>query len=228
MSRISTVTRMQFVNKWTFIYIPLIILAGSFALSLMIVAIIPYDGAKYGGGAQAPLWYFMGAGVLAMTATFPFSQAMSITRREFFFGTFGAATITALILAVLFVVGGLIEEATHGFGMNGYFFRLDWLWTAGPLVAGLFYFSLTMLLFAAGFFFSAIFRRWGALGLTIALVGLGAALVAALFIIGRLDAWVQVGEFFSWLGVTGLTVGVLVLAIIAAGAAYLPLRRSTP
>ena len=36
---------------------------------------------------------------------------------------------------VVFVIGGFIEQATNGYGMNGYFFYLDWLWAPGRLGA---------------------------------------------------------------------------------------------
>lgn len=228
MSRIGTVTRMQFVNRWTFVWIPLIILGGSFALSLLVYAMIPGTGAKFGGGSQAPMWYMLSAGVMAMAATFPFSQAMSVTRREFYIGTLSAGAIAAAILSLIFVIGGLIEGVTNGWGLNGYFFRLDWLWQAGPLVAGLFYFTMTMLLFTIGFFFATIYRRWGAPALTVGLVGLGLVLVGLIGLITKLELWGAVAEFFMAAGVTGVTFMLLGLTVIFAAAAYLPLRRSTP
>ena len=228
MSRIGTVTRMQFVNRWTFIWIPLIILGGALVVTLLIYSVIPGSGPKFGGGAQAPMWYMLSAGIMAMAATFPFSQAMSVTRREFYIGTLSAGAITAGIMALIFVVGGFIEDATNGWGLNGYFFRLNWLWESGPLIAGLFYFSMTMTLFAMGFFCATVYRRWGAPTLTIALVSLGIVLVAVLFFIGKFELWGAVAEFFMNAGVTGLTFMLLGLAIVLAVAAYLPLRRSTP
>ena len=105
MNRVLKVARMQFVNKYTFVWMPLIILSISFAMSLVIFALIPYDGAKYGGGSQAPIWYFFALGIMALSYTFPFSQAMSITRRDFFFGTLLAALFTSIMLGIVFVLG---------------------------------------------------------------------------------------------------------------------------
>ena len=71
----------------TYIWIPLIILVGALVLTLAIYAILAGNGAPgpfYGGGSQAPLWYFLIVGIQALTFTFPFSQAMSVTRREFY------------------------------------------------------------------------------------------------------------------------------------------------
>lgn len=228
MNRTLSVTRLQFVNKTTFVWTPLIILGATFLLSVLIFALIPYDGAKYGGGSQAPIWYFFAVGIMALSYTFPFSQALSITRREFFFGTLLAAALTSILLGVVFVLGGLLEQATAGWGVNGYFFYLDWVWRSGPLVAGLFFASMSLLLFVAGFWGSTIYRRFGALGLTLTLAALGLALVAALWVIGQLAAWATVGTWLANLSLASV-IGCVLLATAAVGAiAFVTLRRATP
>ena len=228
MSRTLNVVRLQLVNRMTYIWIPLIILFGALALSLLIFSMIPYDGPKFGGGSQAPLWYFLVVGVQALTLTFPFSQAMSITRREFYLGTLLTAGVTSGILASIFAVGGVIEQLTNGYGMNGYFFYIDWMWGPGWWAAWLTYFAISMLMFVMGFWAATIYKRWGPLALTLVLVGLGALLVGAMWLVGRLDAWSQV---FAWLaaqGSLGLTLwGVLLIAVLAA-TSFLTLRRAVP
>src|SRR5690606_34328329 len=73
MSRTLNVVRLQLINKQTFIWVPLIVLAAATLVSVLIYAMIPSDGPKYGGGGQAPLWVFFAVGLSAMTMTFPFS-----------------------------------------------------------------------------------------------------------------------------------------------------------
>ncbi len=228
MNRTLTVTRLQFVNRYTFVWLPLIILGASFALALMIFALIPYGGVKIGGGSQAPIWYFFVVGIMSLSNTFPFSQALSITRREFFFGTMLAAVGTALILGAVFIVGGALEQATGGWGINGYFFYLDWVWRAGPLAAGVFYAVCAFLLFVIGFLGSTIYKRAGAVGLTVVLVGTGLLLVAALWLIGRMDAWIEVGVWMAGLSIPALIVGMLAGAVTIGGIAFATLRRATP
>ena len=228
MSRTLNVVRMQLINRNTYIWIPLLILAGAFVLSLAIYAIIPSDGIKVGGGAQAPLWYFLVVGVQALTLTFPFSQAMGVTRREFFVGTYLTAAVTAGILAAVFVVGGLIENATDGWGLNGWIFYLDWIWQAGPLGAFVFYFLLAMLFFSAGFWSATIYKRFGALWLTAILLAIAVAFVGVLWIIGRANAW---GPVFDWLGSQGslgLALWSLVIIAVLAATSFVPLRRAVP
>lgn len=161
MRRTFNVVRLQLINKGTFVWYPLIILAAAVVISIIIYAMIPVDTPKYGGGGQAPLWYFFAIGMSAMTLTFPFSQAMSITRREFFFGTLLTAILGSALMGILFLIGGGIEVATNGYGVNGYVFYLPWLWDAGPLGAFVVYFSLALFFFVLGFTGATIYKSWG-------------------------------------------------------------------
>ena len=147
---------------------------------------------------------------------------------EFYFGTLITAALTSAFLAVIYVIGGFIERATGGWGVNGYFFALDWLWAAGPLVAGLFYFALGMLFFTVGFVSATIYKRFGGLWLTIVLLGLGLVLVAAMWVVGRANAWAELFGWFASIGVGGLA-GLVAVAVLACAVVAFPiLRRATP
>jgi hypothetical protein len=231
MNRTLNVVRLQLVNKMTFVWIPLIILVGAWVLTLAIYAMLSGNGVSgpfYGGGSQAPLWYFLVVGIQALTFTFPFSQAMSITRREFSLGTLLTAVITAAILSPVFLVGGFIEIATRGYGMNGYFFRIDALWEAGWWVAWLAYFAIAVFMFVVGFWAATIYKRWGTIAITVVLVGLGLLLVGAMWLTGRLDAWGEVIAWFGAQGALGLTLWGILLTALLAGTSYLTLRRAVP
>lgn len=230
MSRTLNVVRMQLANRETFVWVPLLILGSSFVISLIIWGIIAGGGVTtnmYGGGAQAPLWYFIAVGVQALTLTFPFSQALSVTRREFFLGTMLTAALTAGILALIFVVGGLIEIATNGWGIGGYFFALDWLWASGPLAAGLFFFTLTMMVFTLGFWAATVYKRWGSFRLTLILVGIALVLLAAIWLITVTRSWPEVMGFIVESGVWGLTVVLAVITIAQALGSAAVLRKTT-
>ena len=231
MNRTLNVVRMQLVNRATFLWVPLIVLGGTILLTLAVWGIITSAGVEaqmFCGGAQAPLWYFLAVGIQSLTYTFPFSQAMSVTRREFFLGTLLTAALTAVVLTAVFIVGGYIEEATSGWGMNGYMFRLPWVWEAGPLGAALFFFTMAMLFFVLGFWFSTIFKRYGTIGLTVSLIGLGLLLVGGMWLIGRLEAWEPVFTTLAGLGAVGLAAWGLVLTALLVAASYTTLRRAIP
>lgn len=231
MNRTLNVVRMQLVNRQTFIWVPLIVLGGSLVISIAIWVILNQAGVTanmYGGGAQAPLWYFGVVGVQAMTLTFPFSQAMSLTRREFYLGTLLTAALTSGILAVVFVIGGLIELATNGWGVGGYFFALDWLWTAGPLGAGLFFFVTAMFAFVLGFWLTTIYKRFGNLWLTVVIVGIALVILAIIWAITAAQSWPQVGTAIVEGGVGGLTAVLGLLTVVMAAISYPTLRRAVP
>lgn len=231
MSRTVNVIRMQLVNRQTYLWVPLIVLGGALVITLAIYLMLSGAGiqtAKYGGGAQAPLWYFGVVGVQALTLTFPFSQAMSVTRREFYLGTLLTALLTAGILGLVFMAGGLIEQATGGWWMEGYFFYLPWIWEAGPVAAAFFYFMIAMLFFVIGFWAATVYKRFGSIVLTAILVGVGLLLVGGMYLVGRLNAWEQV---FSWLatqGALGLALWSVPVAAVLAFISFFTLRRAVP
>lgn len=231
MNRTLNVVRMQLVNRQTYIWVPLIVLGGALAITLVIYGMLysaGIDEPKYGGGAQAPLWTFLVVGVQALTLSFPFSQAMSVTRREFYLGTLLTAAMTSAVLGVIFVLGGLFERATNGWGMNGYFFYLDWIWEAGPLAAGFVFFVITMLFFVIGFWAATIYKRFGTAWVAIILSAAGLALAGIAWLITLGEAWVPVIEWILTQGALGLAAwGVLLIAVLAV-TSWATLRRAIP
>lgn len=226
--RTLNVVRLQFVNSQTFVWVPALVLGGAWVITLLIYWIIHSAGGvdvKIGGGSQAPLWYFLVVGVQAMTLTFPFSQAMSLTRREFYLGSLAAAAVSGLGMSLIFVLLGLVEQATDGYGLNGYFAYLDWIWADGPLAAGLTYFVLTMLFFIIGFWFATIFKRFGTAKLVIVMLAIGLALVGLIALVSLRQAWPEVGAWIAATGSLGLTMWALLLGALLAVGSYLTLRR---
>lgn len=226
--RILNVVRMQLVNRMTFGWIPLLILGAVFVFSMVIWLMIPYGGPKYSAGAQALIWYLFAVGLQSLTLTFPFSQAMSVTRREFFFGTYLTAALSAMLLAIVFTLGGLLELATNGWGLNGWMFYTEWTWAAGPFGSALSVFAAAMFTFTAGFWGATVYKRFGGIGLTSILVAIGALLLVGLWVVGRLNAWAAV---FSWLataGVIPLALILLAITVVLAATEFGMLRRLVP
>lgn len=227
MSRVITAARIQLINQQTFIWVPLIVLAGAYAVCLALFWLIPADGID-AGGAQAPLWYFGVIGAQALTLTFPFSQAMSITRREFVLGTLLAASGTALMLSVLFVVGGVFEKWTGGYGGDHSFFRVPGLWSDGWAAAGVIHFVAAMAAFLVGFGFATVYMRFNAMVLTLTLTALGLALVAVGWILTEAGAWGSIGDWMADHGAIGVaTIWGIPLVAVLGVASYGMLRRAT-
>lgn len=228
MRRTLNVIRLQLINRQTFIWVPLIILGSAVVISVLIYAMIPVDTPKYGGGGQAPLWYFFAIGISAMTLTFPFSQAMSITRRDFFFGTLLTAILGSAFMGAVFLIGGGIEMLTDGYGVNGYVFYLPWLWEAGPGGAFIVYFTLALFLFVVGFTGATIYKSWGPTALTIVGVGLALILVGLAFLATRLELWDEVWTGILDAGAVGLALWGLVGVVVLSAVSFLAFRRATP
>jgi hypothetical protein len=87
---------------------------------------------------------------------------------------------------------------------------------------------IAMLMFVAGFWAATIYKRWGSVILTVVLVAVGVALVALMWVIGRMDAWAQVFAWFGQQGAVGMSLWGLLLAAVLAGISYLTLRRAIP
>ncbi|MFS0911181.1 hypothetical protein AB3M89_05275 [Microbacterium sp. 179-I 3D2 NHS] len=228
MRRTLNVIRLQLINRQTFIWVPLIILGSAVVISVIIYAMIPVDTPKYGGGGQAPLWYFFGIGIGAMTYTFPFSQAMSVTRRDFFLGTLATAVLGSALLGLVFLLGAAIEIATKGYGVNGYVFHLPWVWEGGPAGAFVVFFALALLLFVLGFTGATIYKSWGPVVLTIVAVGLALVLLGLIFFVTRLELWLHVGRAIGDLGALGLALWGLVAVAVLSVVSFLAFRRTVP
>lgn len=226
--RTLNVVRLQFVNAKTFIWIPALVFGGAWVLTILTYWLIQAaggTGVKFGGGAQAPLWYFLVVGIQAMTMTFPFSQAMSLTRREFYLGSLAAAGTSALGMSVLFVLLGMIERATGGYGLNGYFAYREEIWVAGPFAAGLTYFVLTMLCFVIGFWAATIYKRYGTASLVITLLGIALVLLGIIAYLTYQQAWPDVQAWILDTGSLGLTLWAILLSTFLAAGSYLTLRK---
>lgn len=231
MSRIVKVVRMQLVNRLTFVWVPLLVLGGAFFLTLAIWAIVRNSGAEgplVAGAAQAPVWYFLVIGVQALTLTFPFSQAMSVTRRDFYLGTLLTALAASAMLGLTFVVIGVVEVATNGFGMEGHFVRVVGVWEDGILPAFAFYVAVAMLAFVCGFASALVYKRFGMLWLTALLIAVAGLLLVAVWIITSTQSWGRVLEWYSLQGAGALAGWLALGTALLAAITYLPMRRIVP
>lgn len=226
-SRTLNVVRLQLINTQSFVWVPLIVLAGAALVSVIIISLIPGDDVKVVGAANAPLWYFVALGVQAMTLAFPFSQAMSITRREFYIGTLIMGAIGSALMATIFIVLAGIEALTDGFGLNGWIAYLPYLFEPGWVSAWLSYFTATMFLFVIGFWMATIWKRFGTLAVVVVGVALGLVVVGAIFVITKAGVWADVITWFVNTGAFALTVGGLAVTAVLALGSYATLRRAT-
>ncbi len=227
MTRVTNVMRLQLMNRQSYVIVPLLVLGGAALLALAIFLLVPYDGPKYAVmAAAAPLWAFLVVGVQALTLSFPFSQALGATRRDFHLGTLLTAAMTSAMLAIIYLAISLVEKATNGWGLNGYF-STPGLDGDAPLAAFASYFVLAMLCFLVGYWSAAVIKRWGTVVLISALVGVAIALTVAALLLVRFGAMQAVAEWAVAQGALGLDAWGLLLVVVLAATSFLTLRRIT-
>ena len=230
MNRPLAVARMQLLNKWLYLGVPGIIIVASTALAIAILALIPSDqeGTRQAFSGQAAMWYFFAAGIQSLSLAFPFSQAMSVSRRSFYLGTLGLFSLLALALGVLYWLLGLVERATNGWGVDGNIFALPWVAESDWWIQILLYFALTILLFVFGFWFATVYRRWRTIGLVTALLGFALILLGGVALATTTDSWAAVGAWFVQLTPLSLSGWLLLAGAVLAAGSYGTLRRATP
>ncbi|GAA1351294.1 hypothetical protein GCM10009636_11540 [Arthrobacter koreensis] len=230
MNRAWAVARMQMVNKWIYLGVPAIVLVASTGLALAILAVIPNDdgATRLAFSGQALMWYFLAIGVQSMMLAFPFSQAMSVSRRSFYLGTLGLYTALSMAVGVIYWLLGLAEQATDGWGVDGHIFALPWIAESPWFAQILLYFALTILLFMFGFWFATVYQRWRVLGLVASLTAFGLLILGGVAVATWTDSWPAVGAWFVQLTPLALTGWLLLAGVVLAAGSYGTLRRATP
>lgn len=192
--RIRNVVQLHTVNRLQAFGWPLVIMAISLAITLIIGAIVlnvagaaghveetrdgMSRGMQWNGAIFALLGPLIGFGFIAMGQYFPLALGLGLTRREFTAGTTLVFVGNAAFYAVIVTIGKVIEVATGGFGLGIRFF--DVVYTGmGPWWQTLiqtFLLILTVMLIGAAI--TTAFHRWGQSFLWVFWIALAVAVLA--------------------------------------------------
>ncbi|MFF2052689.1 hypothetical protein ACFVU2_13895 [Leifsonia sp. NPDC058194] len=237
--RVWRIVRLNLVNKWTVIWLPIMIMGFIWLVNWLIWWIIwaasagpdratALQGTQWSGGAFYVFVYMLVIGIQVISATFPFALGYGTTRRHFSLGS----GLTFLLLSIGYALGfatlSAIEEWTNGWGLGGHLYTS--VYFAGQSFPGRFFMVLCGMLFffAVGAFSATLFMRWRMNGI------LGAGAVLVLLLVGGIalvtltDSWQAVGDWFATTGALGLAAWLLVPTVLAALAGHLVLSRATP
>ncbi len=227
MNRTLVATRIHLNNwRWTLGF-PLTLL-GVILLVNVTIGLLA-GGARFTAGGVVAIYFMAGTTQLtAMTQFFPFALGLSLTRREFYVGTWLFVLLQSVTLAVVLTTGLAVERATDGWGAQLGFFRFGVPADAGPLVATPIFAAALLALSAAGAAFGVLFKRSGQLGVWVAVLGFVVALTATAAYIGWREAWPQVIGAFVDPAPTALIGYPLLIAVVLAAAGWLGLRRASP
>jgi hypothetical protein len=240
MNRITAVTKLHFVNLWTIIWVPAIILGAILVLNIAVWWIVlsaidtaegranAQEGFGYSGSTFYIFVHMMVVAVQAFNLTFPFALGYGVTRRDFYLGSSLAFVLLSLGWGGLVTLLAYIEQLTDGWGVGGrmfsavYFGDGQW-WQQFFLFTAAFAFF-----FFVGAGVATLYVRWKANGLVGFFLLLAGAVVGVIALIVRTDSWGVVGEWFATNGAYGVAAWSLLPAAVAAIAGYFVLQRATP
>ncbi|GAB3193846.1 hypothetical protein [Nesterenkonia suensis] len=234
-ARIPAAFRLQFIVP-TLIWVPALVLLASWVIAVGIgfwvdalaEERIAAQEPIYTGAAQAALWCLLFMAAYSGTHTFPFSLALSYSRRVYVVGTFLAFLAVSVGFGLAFGLAAALELMTDGYGAHLYNFALPYLVGDSVWVGSLLATSVALVLMLLGFASVMFYKRFSVTVLWILLVGLAAVLAVGAMLVTQAEAW---GTVWQWVGQqTALSwTAWLVLPIVAlAAGSYAMIRRATP
>jgi hypothetical protein len=202
MSQTQTVKalRIQMLKPQVTFAIPWYSMVSAIAICIMLFAVIgsqvPYHS-RATGALSAFYISTVGVQPWLVTQLFPFSTALSVTRRAFVQATAVLTVVQAVIAGLGLAILNKLETATHGWFVHARILDLPHIHQNNFFTQSLVYGVPTMALTAMTAFLSAVFRVFGQLGLWVVFVGMAAvsaAVVAALVLTHTIT---HVGHFFA-------------------------------
>ncbi|MBE1514664.1 hypothetical protein [Nesterenkonia halotolerans] len=232
-SRVPAAFKLQFTVPSQMIWVPLSVFFLAWAVAIGIglwIRHITGDGAViHTGASQATIWCLAFIAAYSASHTFPFSMALSYSRRVFVLGAFLAFATVSAGFGVLFTIGILLERVTGGFWAESYTFDIPAVTqNAGVLGAGLLASAVCLFAMMFGFFWSILYRRVSLMLLWVIALGLIAALAVILMILTQNGWWPQVGDWLSVQSSYTFAGWVLLLTLGLTAVNYVVIRRAVP
>lgn len=236
-ARVPAAFRLQFSVPSTLIWVPLLVMTLSWAIGIGIMLMadaqiddrIPAEDPLSGpGAAQATIWCLAFMAAYAASHTFPFSMALSYSRRVYVLGAFLAFGLVSVGFGAAVALGAVIERLTDGFGRHVYVFDAP-LFTDSAGILGISFLAVTLCLFFMlfGFFWAILYRRVSLVNLWIVMIGVTLVLLGWVALVTLQDGWMSVWLWFldqttltlaAWFGL-----GVVLLAVLN----YALIRKAT-
>ncbi|MGR0318947.1 hypothetical protein [Agromyces sp. ZXT2-3] len=236
-SEVLRIVRLHTVNPAIFFGVPWLILAGAWAVTMVIALIIAgavgplsetETGFEYSWAVLSPQWYLIVVGVQAISYTFPFALGFGATRRDYWLGTGLMFALVSVVNAAAIATLLLIERATNGWWIGAGMF--DALWYVGADWGTAFFstFALQLLVLFIGAGVTTVYMRWRMRGMMTVLFGAIALILAIIALLTFTESWESLGAWLASIGVAGVFTLVLAKAVAWAVAGFLVIRRATP
>lgn len=234
-ARIPAAFRMQFVVP-QLIWVPLMVFVSAWALAagigwwvhLAVDSRDPVADPIYTGASQAPLWTMLFMAAYSASNTFPFSLALSYSRRVYLIGTLLAFGAVSLGFGAAFVLAAQVEEWTGGWGAHVYTFALPFLISDGAWAAGLLIATTSMLLMQFGFGGAMLYKRFSVMTIWMIVIGLALVLAVAVMLVVVNDGWPSVWAWLVDQTALSLAGWAVIPTVLLAAINYGLIRRATP
>ena len=232
-ARIPAAFRLQFTVPSQMIWVPLLVFFGAWVVAIGIgvwIRNIAGDGATINTGAsQATVWCLAFIAAYSASHTFPFSMALSYSRRVFVLGAFLAFAAVSAGFGVLFSIAILLERVTGGFWAESYSFDLPFMTeNGGVLGAGLLAAAVCLGAMMFGFFWSILYRRVSLTMLWVIALAVVALLAVGIMVVTQNDWWPYVGDWLAVQSSYSFAGWVLLLTLGLTAMNYLVIRRAVP
>src|SRR5699024_9638248 len=236
-ARVPAAFRLQFAVPWSFIWLPMIIFGIAWGFSYGVMGLIDAqvperipaeEPLNATGGSQATIWYLGFMGAYTASHTFPFSVALSYSRRVYLIGTYLTFAVVSVGYALAAMLAYWVEQATNGFGRHMYVFGVPSFQEFGGMF-GVGSIAAVVVLFVMcfGFFWAILYRRVSVTQLWAVIIGVIAVLLGLLALITLNDGWATVGTWFMRQTAFSLAGWGLLAAIVLGGLNYLLIRKAT-
>lgn len=236
-ARVPASFRLQFAVPTMLIGVPIMVLFVAWAVVVAIGASVTLmaDGALedpiYTGAGQAALWCLAFMAAYAASHTFPFSLALSFSRRTFVIGAILAFVVVSLAFGVAAALVAWLERVTGGLGVNAYMFDLPFL-TQGegnsiPLM-GVMAALLCLVVMLFGFGCVLLYLRLGLLRLWALILAVIVLVAAAAILITFTENWMNVWQWMVQQNTLSISGWLLLLAAVLSVGTYLVIRKATP
>lgn len=213
-------------DKWIWLYIPLIILFSSFIVNLIVSLLINNDEKFYTGGVISIFAYVLTLGMIVVAQSFPFAIGMSVTRKDYFWGTALMGLTANFIIALFMSMFASLENMLNGWGNRFHFFHFPYLNEGIFMEQLVMYTILFTFLFFIGFLITSFAKRFGGKGLLLLLLSLLLASSIAVFLSHHFRLWSDIFHWFLSQTAAGVSYWLLPLILFSMASSFFLLRKA--
>lgn len=213
-------------DKWSWLYIPLLIIATSFLFGLSLSLVLPAENVLVPGFTYIFL-YMAIIGLISFNQTFSYALGMSVRRIDYFVGLSLKGITTSLLWAIVFVVFALLEQWTNNWGNVFTFFHFPYLNDGNIGEQFGVYFLILNNFFFASLFVAIFTKRFGLKGIIIFGLLFFFSLTAVVLLISVFHKWFAIFEWFAQYTAFQLTLWFVPVILFLMLLSYFMIRKTT-